>query len=44
MEALGVKKRRKVMDITRKVGKVERLSESVIHCAFTARTSFLTIS
>ena len=44
MEAVGVKRRRKVMDITRQMGKAERLSESVIHCASMARTLFLTIS
>jgi len=41
MEAVGVKERRKVVDITRKVGTAETLSESVIHCALTDKDFFL---
>jgi len=41
MEAVGVKQRRKVVDITRKVGTAETLSESVIHCALTEKDFFL---
>merc|ERR1712106_962741 len=41
MEAVGVKERRKVVDITRKVGTAETLSESVIHCSLTEKDYFL---
>ena len=41
MEAVGVKERRKVVDITRKVGTAETLSESVIHFALTDKDFFL---
>merc|ERR1712025_556431 len=41
MEAVGVKERRKVVDITRKVGTAETLSESVIHCPLTDKDCFL---
>jgi len=41
MEAVGVKERRKVVDITRKVGTAETLSESVIHCPLTDKDFFL---
>merc|ERR1719430_2046443 len=41
MDAVGVKERRKVVDITRKVGTAESLSESVIHCGITEKDFFL---
>jgi len=41
MEAIGVRDRRKVVDITRKVGTAETLSESVIHCPLTDKDFYL---
>jgi len=41
MEAVGVKERKKVVDITRKLGTAESLSESAIHCALTDKDFFL---
>ena len=41
VEMVGMKERRKVVDITRKVGTAETLSESVLHCATTEKDYFL---
>jgi len=42
MSLVGVREgRRKVVDITRKVGTAETLSESVIHCALTEKDCYL---
>lgn len=41
VEMVGMKDRRKVVDITRKVGTAETLSESVLHCATTEKDYFL---
>ena len=41
IEGIGVKQRRKVVDITRKVGTAEPLSEPAIHCAATERDYYL---
>ena len=41
IEGIGVKQRRKVVDITRKVGTAETLSESAIHCATAEKDYYL---
>ena len=41
VEMVGMKERRKVVDITRKVGTAETLSESVLHCATTEKDYYL---
>ena len=41
LQMVGVRDRRKVVDITRKVGTAETLSESVIHCAITEKDFYL---
>merc|ERR1719210_392432 len=41
IEMVGVRERRKVVDITRKVGTAETLSESVLHCATTEKDYYL---
>jgi len=41
IEGIGVKQRRKVVDITRKVGTAETLSESAIHCPTTEKDYYL---
>ena len=41
MSMVGVRERRKVVDITRKTGTAETLSESVLHCGLTEKDFFL---
>ena len=41
MEFVGVNEKRKVVDITRKVGTAETLSESVIHCGLEEKDAYL---
>ena len=41
VEMVGMKERRKVVDITRKVGTAETLSECVLHCATTEKDYYL---
>ena len=41
MTMVGVRERRKVVDITRKTGTAETLSESVLHCGLTEKDFFL---
>ena len=41
MEFVGVGERKKVVDITRKAGTAQTLSESVIHCATEEKDVFL---
>ena len=41
IEGVGVKQRRKVVDITRKVGTAETLTESAIHCATAEKDYYL---
>ena len=41
VEMVGMKERRKVVDITRKVGTAETLSECVLHCATTEKDFYL---
>jgi len=41
MEFVGVSERRKVVDITRKVGTAESLTESVIHCSLEEKDAYL---
>ena len=41
MRMVGVKERRKVVDITRKVGTAETLSESLLHCATDEKDFYL---
>jgi len=41
MAMVGVRERRKVVDITRKTGTAETLSESVLHCGLTEKDFFL---
>ena len=41
MEFVGVKKQRKIVDITRKVGTAESLTESVINCSLTEKDIYL---
>ena len=41
VEMIGMKERRKVVDITRKVGTAETLSECVLHCPTTEKDYYL---
>jgi len=41
MTMVGVRERRKVVDITRKTGTAETLSESVLHCGLTEKDFYL---
>ena len=41
MDFVGVGSRKKVVDITRKAGTAETLSESVIHCALDEKDVYL---
>ena len=41
MTFVGVSERRKVVDITRKVGTAETLSETVIHCSLEEKDAYL---
>ena len=41
MDMIGVKSRPKVVDLTRKVGTAETLTESKIHCAATEKDLYL---
>ena len=41
IEMVGVRDRRKIVDITRKVGTAETLSESVLHCSTTEKDYYL---
>ena len=41
MNFVGVSERRKVVDITRKAGTAEMLSETVIHCSLEEKDAYL---